>query len=225
MTREEFPIAEAEKRLGYTFKDKELLLTAFTHKSYAGKLGADNDRMEFLGDAVLELAVTENLYHGKIALEAGDMTKKRQKFVSREPLERAADKLKIIKYLMYTGNSRDNAGKKAKSSLVESVIAAIYLDGDGANGDGYKNAKKFIGENVEFSENANAKGDLQEYLQERALPLPEYRVVSADGKDNEKTYVCEASAAGKTAQGAGRKKKEAETEAAKKLLSLLRNLQ
>ena len=186
MTREEFPIAEAEKRLGYTFKDKELLLTAFTHKSYAGKLGADNDRMEFLGDAVLELAVTENLYHGKIALEAGDMTKKRQKFVSREPLERAADKLKIIKYLMYTGNSRDNAGKKAKSSLVESVIAAIYLDGDGANGDGYKNAKKFIGENVEFSENANAKGDLQEYLQERALPLPEYRVVSADGKDNEK---------------------------------------
>lgn len=96
MTREEFPIAEAEKRLGYTFKDKDLLLTAFTHKSYAGKLGADNDRMEFLGDAVLELAVTENLYHGKIALEAGDMTKKRQKFVSREPLERAADKLKII---------------------------------------------------------------------------------------------------------------------------------
>lgn len=208
MTREEFPIAEAEKRLGYTFKDKELLLTAFTHKSYAGKLGADNDRMEFLGDAVLELAVTENLYHGKIALEAGDMTKKRQKFVSREPLERAADKLKIIKYLMYTGNSRDNAGKKAKSSLVESVIAAIYLDGDGANGDGYKNAKKFIGENVEFSENANAKGDLQEYLQERALPLPEYRVVSADGKDNEKTYVCEASAAGETARGEGRKRKK-----------------
>ena len=221
MTREEFPIAEAERRVGYTFKDKELLLTAFTHKSYTGKTGADNDRMEFLGDAVLELAVTENLYHGKIALEAGDMTKKRQKFVSREPLERAADKLKITEYLMYTGNPRDNAGRKAVSSLVESVIAAIYLDGDGANGDGYKNAKKFIDENVEFSENANAKGDLQEYLQERALPLPEYRVVSEKGKDNDKTYVCEAAAAGKTARGAGRKKKEAEAVAAESLLKIL----
>ena len=67
VNREDFPVAEAEKKLKYTFKDKNLLITAFTHKSYAGKLGADNDRMEFLGDAVLELAVTENLYHGKIA--------------------------------------------------------------------------------------------------------------------------------------------------------------
>lgn len=222
MTKKEFPIEKAEKRLNYTFRNKDLLVTAFTHKSFAEKRGEDNDRMEFLGDAVLELAITENLYHGKIVLEAGDMTKKRQKFVSREPLERAADKLQIAQYLMYTGNARDNAGKKAKSSLIESVIAAIYLDGDGANGDGYKNAKKFIDENVEFSSGGNAKGDLQEYLQERALPLPEYRVVSAAGKDNDRTYVCEASAQGKTAQGEGKKKKEAEAEAAKRLLKLLR---
>lgn len=222
--REDFPVAEAEKKLKYTFKDKNLLITAFTHKSLCGRLGTDNDRMEFLGDAVLELAITENLYRGKNALQAGDMTKRRQKFVSREPLERAADKLGIARYLMYSGNARDNAGKKAKSSLVESVIAAIYLDGDGANGDGYKNAKKFIDENVEFSANENAKGDLQEYLQKRGLPLPVYRLLSAEGKDNDRTFVCEAAADGKSARGTGRKKQKAEAEAAKNLLDLLQNI-
>ena len=144
--------------------------------------------------------------------------------MSREPLERAADKLGIARYLMYSGNARDNAGKKAKSSLVESVIAAIYLDGDGANGDGYKNAKKFIDENVEFSANENAKGDLQEYLQKRGLPLPVYRLLSAEGKDNDRTFVCEAAADGKSARGTGRTKQKAEAEAAKNLLELLQNI-
>ena len=208
--REDFPVAEAEKKLKYTFKDKNLLITAFTHKSLCGRLGADNDRMEFLGDAVLELAITENLYRGKNALQAGDMTKRRQKFVSREPLERAADKLGIARYLMYSGNARDNA--------------AIYLDGAGANGDGYRNAKKFIDENVEFSANENAKGDLQEYLQKRGLPLPVYRLLSAEGKDNDRTFVCEAAADGKSARGTGRKKQKAEAEAAKNLLELLQNI-
>ena len=97
VNRENFPVAEAEKKLKYTFKDKNLLITAFTHKSLCGRLGTDNDRMEFLGDAVLELAITENLYRGKNALQAGDMTKRLQKFVSREPLERAADKLGIAR--------------------------------------------------------------------------------------------------------------------------------
>ena len=89
MTKDDFPIAEAEEKIGYVFKDKNLLIEAFTHVTYANKFGVKiNERLEFLGDAVLEMAVSENLYAAFPDSTEGEMTNLRQRYVAKPPLER-----------------------------------------------------------------------------------------------------------------------------------------
>ena len=127
--RENFPFTEIEEKIGYVFADRGLLKEAFTHSTYANVYGGkDNERMEYLGDAVLQLVVTEWQYARHKRAEEGVLTRERQKLVCEDALDEAVQALGIQKYLLVSGG-RANVGKKTVSSLFETVIAAIYLDG------------------------------------------------------------------------------------------------
>ena len=208
-----FPTQEVEKKLGYTFHDKGVLKQAFTHSSYANIWGEkDNERMEYLGDAVLQLIVTEWQYQNDKRAE-GKLSASRQHFVRKEALDSLIDGLGVFEYLIFSG-SKDNLGDKTKSDLFEAIVAAIYLDG------GYFPARKFVLEHGNLSseeEVRNHKGALQEWLQERGENPPQYRSVKS-GKDHAPIFQCVATALGEKAEGEGRTIKEAEAFAASRLL-------
>ncbi|MBO5737586.1 MAG: ribonuclease III [Clostridia bacterium] len=215
----DFPVKEIENKIGYTFQDKALLKEAFTHSTYANVHGGkDNERMEYLGDAVLQLVVTEWQFARYTRAEEGEMTRQRQKFVCEEALDEAVRKLGLQQYLLVSGG-KANVGKKTVSSLFETVIAAIYLDG------GYEPAKAFIVKHGQLEGQAvptNYKGALQEFLQSKGEQPPTYETVKS-GKDNAPTFVATAVAMGETATGEGGSKKEAEQQAAQNLLATLQN--
>ena len=200
----------AEKALGYTFQDKQLLKQCFTHKSFAdNNHEPDNERLEFLGDAVLQLAVSESLYL-KEDTDEGSMTETRKRYVSREALTQAAEKADILKFLRYAGGA-DTIGGKTPSNLFEAVVAGIYLDG------GMNAARAFLKRYLEESEFCNYKSLLQEYVQERTKRPPEYTT-----KETENGYGCTVRALNKEAEGFGKSKKLAEVSAAQQLLKLFK---
>ncbi len=208
-----FPYEEVEKRLGYTFRDKGLLKQAFTHSTYGNlhKL-PDNERLEYLGDSVLQLVVTEWQYERDKRAE-GKLSAERQHLVCKEALDTAVDGLGIYSYLLLSGREQ-NRGDKTKSNLFEAVVAAIYLDG------GYLVAKRFILKhgNLQLrSEIRNHKGDLQEFLQARGEQPPVY-TSRKEGKDHAPTFRVTAKAMGEEAVGEGKNIKEAEGIAASRLL-------
>ncbi len=213
-----FPYAEIEKIIGYTFRDKSLLLTAFTHSTYAHAHGSkDNERMEYLGDSVLQLIVTEWQYQSDEKASEGELTKERQMLVCEKALDTAVRKLGLDKYLLIVGG-KANVGKKTVSSLFETVTAAIYLDG------GYAAAKDFIFRHAILkSQDAekNPKGALQEYLQSMGEQPPAY-TFKKEGKDNQPVFRVTVTALGKTAEGEGGSKKQAEANAASSLLKALK---
>lgn len=208
-----FSYTEIENKIGYVFRNKELLKTAFTHSTYANQTGEkDNERLEYLGDAVLQLIVTERQFISSSASE-GELTKDRQKLVCEDSLYNAVKALSLEKYLRVSGGE-SNVGKKTISSLYETALAAIYLDG------GYETAKSFVDKTLFFTHSAceeNPKGDLQEFLQSKGWDLPVYKS-EKKGKDNAPIFVCKVSAQGKTAYGEGGSKRKAEQNAAKALL-------
>lgn len=208
-----FPVAEIEKKLGYTFKDKALLREAFTHSSYVNRHGGkNNERMEYLGDTVLQLVVTEWQYFRDEKASEGRMTAERQKLVCKSALDSAAEALELDKYLLKEGG-RQNVGSKTVSSIFEAVVAAIYLDG------GYKAAKKFVLKhgNLRAVENDNPKGALKEFLEKRGEDAPVYQTAKT-GSDNAPLFHCTAFALGESAFGEGKTKKQAEATAAARLL-------
>lgn len=208
-----FPYAEIEKQLGYTFQNKDLLKQAFTHSTYAHQYGEkDNERMEYLGDSVLQLIVTEWQYENDQRTE-GKLSDARQDLVCREALDSAIDGLDIYGQLRVFGK-KQNLGEKTKSNLFEAVIAAIYLDG------GYAAAKAFMythGNLTLHTQNQNYKGALQEFLQGRGEDIPQY-TFEKTGKDHAPMFQCIVTAMGERAEGDGRSKKEAEGIAASRLL-------
>lgn len=212
-----FPYLEIEKTIGYTFRDKALLKEAFTHSTYANARGGkDNERLEYLGDAVLQLVVTEWQYKDDEKATEGELTRERQKLVCGDALDEAVESLNLQRYLL-VGGGRANVGKKTVSSIFEAVTAAIYLDG------GYEEAKKFILRYAVFKKeqpSKNPKGELQEWLQGRDKPRPVY-TCQKEGKDNAPVFYCEATADGKIAHGTGSSKKQAEQAAAENLLQIL----
>ncbi len=208
-----FPYAEIEEKIGYVFGDKSLLKQAFTHASYAKiKRIESNERMEYLGDAVLELVVTEWQYLQDPRSE-GYLTGARQRYVCRDALDTAVDGLDIYRYLLMRGGER-NLGDKTKSNLFEAVAAAIYLDG------GYAAAKKFILEhgNISAAETTrNYKGELQEYVQARGENPPIYTSIK-QGPDHAPLLYCTVEAMGEKAFAQGKNRREAESLAASRLL-------
>ena len=212
-----FPYQEIEKTIGYTFRNKSLLKEALTHSTYANAHGgADNERLEYLGDAVLQLVVTEWQYKQDATANEGELTRERQKLVCGDALDDAVENLNLQKYLLIEGG-KSNVGKKTVSSIFEAVAAAIYLDG------GYEEAKQFILRYAvfkKFNRCQNPKGELQERLQAQDKPLPVY-ACEKEGKDNAPVFRCKVTADGKTAYGEGTSKKQAEQTAAEKLLKEL----
>ena len=219
MSAERFPFGEIEKRIGYTFRKKELLIEAFTHSTYANKHGGkDNERLEYLGDTVLQLVVTEWQFLSRTDAQEGMLTKERQTLVCEEALFEAVERLNVKQYLLVEGRA-ENVGRKTISSIFETLTAAVYLDG------GYEAAKKFVYTHAELhktTQEKNPKSVLQEYLQGRGEDVPKY-VCQKSGKDNAPTFVCEATAGTYSAKGVGGSKKAAEQNAAEALYTVLVN--
>ena len=208
------PIAELEEKIGYEFKDKKLLTQAFVHSSYGRMKGLeDNERMEYLGDAVLQMVVTEWQYL-RDGSDEGKMTSDRQKLVCEDALLAEVHELGLEKYLLYSGKLSQTVGKKAMSSLFETLVAAIYLDG------GYEAVKAFILERMSDRDTTNYKGVLQEFLQGKGESLPVYETVKY-GSDNAPVYEATATALGFVGKGEGKTKKSAEQLAAKDLMEQL----
>jgi len=207
-------LSEAEKIMGYIFSDKALLRACFTHSSYLNEHSGErgNERLEFLGDAVLELICSERLFFS--GGDEGEMTERRRRLVSDETLRGVVINLGLDKFLMYSGG-RSNLGKKAVPSLLEAVIGGIYLDG------GYGAAKEFVLKHIADGEQINYVGRAQEYFQSMGKRLPEYSVVSTEGKDNDMTFTVVVKTDMGDFSGVGKSKKSARMSAAKKLCRII----
>ncbi|MDR1123331.1 MAG: ribonuclease III [Elusimicrobiota bacterium] len=213
---------ELEKVLNYTFKDKNILREALTHKSYAAerRQGRDNERLEFLGDSVLGLVVAGYLYGLLAAKEEGALSKIKSNLVSRHNLYFWAADISLGKYMLL-GQGEDSAGGRARESILsnamEAVLGAVYLDG------GFGAASRIIlnwlaTQKIE-ADGGDYKSILQEYLQKRGKPAPEYGVVSTLGPEHEKIFTVEVRLNGaRLALGKGKNKKSAEQAAAKAAL-------
>lgn len=212
---------EFEERIGYQFKNKKLLQQAFTHSSYANErhLGrqADNERLEFLGDAVLEVISSDFLYHKYPDKPEGELTRLRASIVCEPTLSFCTRELALGKYLLL-GKGEDQMGGRKRDSILsdamEAVIGAIYLDG------GFASAKEFI---YRFVLNDmehkqlffDSKTILQEVVQGNSSELLHYELVREEGPDHNKRFVVEARIGARVfGQGEGRTKKAAEQDAA-----------
>lgn len=218
-------IEELESRLDYTFKDISLLVTALSHSSYANESGdpgiADNERLEFLGDAVLGMIISEILYRTFSGTE-GILTRAKNHLVSARTLGRLAEGLHIGEYLLL-GKGEEKDGGRTKESLAanafEAVIGAIYLDG------GMQAATDFVGEAFReliesYSHERVSKRDYKSYLQEllqaRQISAPRYEVARERGPDHQKKFEIVLSIDDVyVSRGLGKSKKAAEQEAAR----------
>lgn len=218
-----------ESKIGHAFRDARLIEQAFTHRSYLNEnraLGREhNERLEFLGDAVLELVVTEFLYSKYANKPEGELTAFRAALVNTVSISDAATQLGMNEYLLLSrGESKDTG--RARSIILanafEALIGALYLDG------GYDAAKKFISEQlfhktdevVEKKLWQDSKSKLQEMSQEKLSFTPTYEMVGQSGPDHDKTFtVAVFLGQEKVSTGEGRSKQEAEQAAAVKALA------
>ncbi len=218
-----------EKSIKYEFKNKELLKKALTHTSYAYENKTEsNEKLEFLGDSILEFISSQYLYKYYPNLREGEMTKVRATVVCEESLYKVA-KLHDFSDFLYLGKSEQKMGGKNRPAIladsVEAIIAAIYLDG------GIEEAERFIIENlkdeIEFATkhvgDRDYKTVLQEKLQEHGDVKIEYEIIKEEGPDHNKKFEARVSCDGKVlAEGKGKSKKEAHMDAAKKALAKLK---
>jgi ribonuclease-3 len=219
-----------QQRLNYTFRDLALLELALTHPSVAHEQGAPlktNQRLEFLGDAVLQLTLTRELYEKFPDFGEGPLTKGRAKLVNRRTLAERARQLGLGEYLILSRGEELHGGRDRNSSLAdtyEALLGAIFLD------DGFDAAQRFILRQFHDAFGSldvipileNPKGELQELLQARSTQAPEYRVVAATGPDHDRVFECTVHHEGvELARGQGKSKKLAESEAAMAALAAL----
>ena len=222
---------DLQSQLGYHFRDLELLRLALTHPSVAHEQGVPiqhNQRLEFLGDAVLQLILTRELYRNFPAFGEGPLTKARAKLVNRRSLAEKGRSLGLGNYLILSRGEEMHGGRDRPSTLAdafEAVLGAIFIDGGFDVASGFLSSlfQDALGELSVIPILENPKGELQEYLQARSTEAPEYRVVSASGPDHDRVFECTVHHAGvELARGAGKSKKAAESEAALAALTRLR---
>jgi len=224
-------LAVLQQILGVSFKDSSLLEQALVHSSYVnenpGLALTSNERLEFLGDAVLGSVVAEKLYQDLPSFTEGELTKLRATLVRQDTLARMARAIGLGDYL-YLGKGEEASGGRHKpvnqAGALEAVIAAIYLD------QGTTTAKNFILRlfNTELQKvvsqgaEVDYKSQLQELIQAKEQQIPAYYVIEAKGPDHDRRFTVEVRV-GDTVlgRGSGRSKKEAETEAARSALKRL----
>ena len=217
-------IEELEKKIKIQFKDKEFLQTAVTHRSYLNENRSykldQNERLEFLGDAVLELVVTDYLY-ANFPNPEGELTNWRASLVNKDMLARVSRSIGVDDFLLMSRGEAKDTGRAREyllANAMEAIIGAIYLD------QGYESAKNFILENIvvnlkevlESKSYLDPKSHFQEIAQDREGVTPNYRVLSESGPDHNKKFVVGVYLGDeKVAEGEGCSKQEAQRNAAK----------
>ena len=215
-----------QRRIGYRFADAQLLSRALTHRSF----GADhNERLEFLGDAVLSLAISGLLFERFAGSDEGDLTRVRAHLVREDSLHRVAVQLGLPEVLnLGEGEARGGGAQRASilADALEAVLGATFLDG------GFDAARALVqglfGEVIQTTDVASwskdAKTELQEWLQARRLPVPTYRISATRGQAHAQTFEveCVVPALNLTESGEGRSRRVAEQEAARRMLDALK---
>lgn len=219
-----------EKKLGFRFRDPSLLVKALTHRSYAveRKLGdlQDNERLEFLGDAVLSVVISHLLYEKYSGCKEGDLSRMRAWLVREERLARVAERIGLSEFILVSRGESKSGGRHKASILagaLEAVIGAIYLDA------GYEKAfsfvKRIFGRLIPHAEKgllSDYRSRLQEITQAKWGETPVYRLVSEEGPSHAPSFEMEVLVGGRVlARGRGRSKKEAAHEAARRALQKL----
>jgi ribonuclease-3 len=217
-----------EQRLDYTFQDRRYLETALNHSSYANERPGQhsNERLEFLGDAVLGFCTAKTIYRLFPDMPEGEMTRLRAELVCEASLHQVAVALDLGSYIRLGKNEQCNGGRTRVSILadaVEAILAAMFLDG------GLAPAERFIEERILNNIRAGKrpvrtdyKTQLQELLQKEGGAAPVYAIVGESGPDHNKTFTARVQLhQGAHADGVGKSKKEAEQAAAKAALALL----
>ena len=218
-------------KLKSLFKDKDLLTLALTHKSWVNEhpgVRGTNERLEFLGDAILEFVVSNSLFEKFPEKEEGYLTALRANLVNTDNLAKVAKKLKVGESLFLSKGEEEGGGRENPSLLgdtVEAIIGALYLD------QGIDTVYEFIAQNiiVEIPEKVSGhlkdpKSRLQEYVQGKGLLAPRYKVIEQSGPDHDKKFVIEVSISGKSwGEGIGKSKAIAQQEAAQKALDMVQS--
>lgn len=219
-------LAALQRRLGHVFDDPALLQRALTHRSFGAE---HNERLEFLGDAVLSLAVSSLLYRQFADSAEGDLTRVRAHLVREDSLHRLALALQLPEVLRLSDGEARGGGALRPSILAdaaEAILGAIYLDA------GFEAAQavvtRLLGEQIEAIEadsfGKDPKTELQEWLQARRVPVPAYRIVATRGQAHAQTFEveCAVPTLRLAERGEGRSRRAAEQQAARRLLAALK---
>ena len=220
-----------EQSIGYRFRKKALLEMALTHPSYRYEhpdAGDDNQRLEYLGDAVLSLICAEHLYRHHPNAREGDMSQLRSRLTQDRKLAKIGESISIGTYLKLGHGEAKNGGAERASNLadaIEAVLGAAWIDG------GMRAAKKvfiriFLPELDALgavSRQGNPKGELQEYVQSHGFDIPVYKTVDTAGPEHDRTFTIELKACDRTWHASAGSKREAERLAALIALEALKN--
>jgi len=222
-------LSDIQQRIGHQFGSRELLEQALTHKSYANenRLSGHNERLEFLGDAVLSLVISEYLMNACPASSEGDLSRLRASVVSEPALASIAREIGLGNYLLL-GRGEEQTGGRDKNSLLanclEALIASIYLDAGNTAVEEFviRFFAELINKICSSRSTLDYKTELQELCQERLKQLPEYRIAAETGPDHLKQFAVDLIIKGEVyGRGIGKSKKEAEQRAAKEALDKL----
>lgn len=228
-------ISFLEKKIGYGFKNRGLVVEALTHRSMLGELkpgevGITYERLEFLGDSVLALVTTDFLVRNFPDENEGQLTKKKSLIVSKNVLSKKAEAIDLKEHVILSENAFRggvHGQDSIQAAVMEAIIGAVYLDG------GLESATEVV-ENVvlndleeilDHSDHVNYKSLLQEWSQRKYKTYPRYRIRSTTGPEHDKMFAIEVKAGrGVTGKGRGRSKKDAEQMAARDALNQLRRI-
>ncbi len=223
-----------QTHLGYCFNDRKLLKQALTHPSYAAERSAvdyDNQRLEFLGDAVLQLALSDLLYRRHPQAPEGQLSKMRSILAREEGLARLARQLKLGDFIRLGKGEQKSGGQNRDSILadaMEAIFGAVFLDAD------FNTAQQLITslceelmEDIEeLSEASNPKGVLQEICQEKFKTIPDYEVLSITGPDHQPEFTVQVTVSKHIqAEGSAGNRRQAEQNAARTALRQLKNME
>lgn len=221
-------LEEVERKMEYTFQDKGLLILALTHSSYANELkkgsNENNERLEFLGDAVLDMMVSEYMFRQFPNMPEGELTKLRAAVVCEGSLAELARKFGLGRCILL-GKGEESTGGRNRDSILadafEAVIGAVCIDGGIAAATSY--ISRFMVEQIALTKHnfrsLDCKTHLQELIQKTSKVPLQYMIVSEEGPDHDKLFVAEVNHDGKIlGRGNGKSKKEAEQNAANNAL-------
>lgn len=227
-TLDEATIRRLERALGYRIRSRELFVQALLHRSFAQTgphPGQSNERLEFLGDSVLNLIVGEYLFRTYPDAPEGDLTKFRSRLVNRKALAAYANALELSSFILMSPSAAQSVGKGYEtivSDTFEALVAALYIDG------GFQEARRFVEQQVATAlaggtvatADENYKSRLLEYAQSHGYGVPRYTIVHQDGPDHDRTFTVEVYLrTEKFGTGSGKNKKEAEQAAAGQALA------